>query len=134
MEVKKVLLDTNAYSSLLAGDEKVLKEIENSAIVYLSVFVIGELLTGFKGGSKEQENKKILTRFFEKPSVEIINATVETSEFFSHVKHQLKMKGSPIPINDVWIAAHVFETGSTLITFDSHFSKIPGIKLWDQLD
>lgn len=132
--MKKVLLDTNAYSSLLAGDEKVLKEIENSAIVYLSVFVIGELLTEFKGGSKEQENKKILTRFFEKPSVEIINATVETSEFFAHVKYQLKVKGSPIPINDVWIASHVFETGSTLITYDLHFSKIPGIKLWDQLD
>ncbi|MCZ7602867.1 MAG: type II toxin-antitoxin system VapC family toxin [Melioribacteraceae bacterium] len=131
--MKKVLLDTNAYSNLLAGDEKVLKEIENSDIVFFSVFVIGELLSGFKGGSKEQENKNILTRFFEKPSVEIINATIETSEFFAHVKHQLKMKGSPIPINDLWIAAHVFETGSTLITYDSHFRKIPSIKLWDRI-
>lgn len=132
--MKKVLLDTNAYSNLLAGDEKVLKEIEDSDIIYFSVIVIGELLSGFKGGSKEKQNKNILTRFFEKTSVEIINATIETSEFFAHIKHQLKMKGSPIPINDVWIAAHVFETGSTLITYDSHFSKVPGIKLWDQLD
>lgn len=131
--MKKVLLDTNAYSSLLSGDEKILHEIENSDIVYLSVFVIGELLSGFKGGSKEQENKNLLNRFLEKPPVEIINATTETSEFFAHIKNQLKKKGTPIPINDVWIAAHVFESGSTLVTYDKHFRKIPGIKLWDQL-
>lgn len=126
-------MDTNAYSSLLSGDEKILHEIENSDIVYLSVFVIGELLSGFKGGSKEQENKNLLNRFLEKPPVEIINATTETSEFFAHIKNQLKKKGTPIPINDVWIAAHVFESGSTLVTYDKHFRKIPGIKLWDQL-
>lgn len=131
--MKKVLLDTNAYSNFLAGDEKVLVEIENSDIVYLSVFVIGELLSGFKGGSKEQENKNLLNRFLGKSPVEIMNATKETSEFFAHIMYHLKKKGSPIPINDVWIAAHVFESGSTLITYDFHFKKIPGIKLWDNL-
>ena len=61
--MKNILLDTNAYTRLLTGDERVLETIAGAATVYMSVFVLGELFAGFAGGSKEKENKEILSRF-----------------------------------------------------------------------
>lgn len=131
--MKRILLDTNAYSKLLAGDEKVLSILAESDVVYMSIFVLGELYAGFKGGNKEQENKQLLKMFIQKPTVEILEATEETSQVFGQVKNDLKKAGTPLPINDVWIAAHTLESGSTLITYDIHFQEIPDLRLWEYL-
>lgn len=131
--MRKVLIDTNAYAKLLAGDKSVLEEINYSDMVYMSVFVLGELYAGFKSGNKERENMRLLRRFFDKSTVQVLNATNETSEIFGMIKSALKKKGKPIPINDVWIAAHTLETGSVLITYDKHFLHVAGIRLWDRL-
>ncbi len=55
----------------------------------------------------------------------------ETAEFYGQIVATLKRNGTPIPINDAWIAANTFETGSALVPYDRHFAKIPGILLWD---
>lgn len=99
----------------------------------MSIFVLGELHAGFAGGVKQRENKAILNRFLSKPSVKILNATAETAEVFGAVRNGLKQSGTPLPINDVWIAAHGIETGSVIVTFDQHFRKISGIRLWDHM-
>ena len=57
----------------------------------------------------------------------------ETAEIYSDIKMALKKKGTPIPLNDVWIAAHTVETGAKLITYDSHFLKVPGLRVWEKL-
>ncbi len=129
--MRKVLLDTNAYTNYLLGDEIILRALSQTDIVYMSVFVIAELYFGFKGGSKERKNKELLKQFLNKPSVEIINATVDTSDIFADIKYKLKKTGTPIPLNDVWIGAHAIETGAILITYDQHFDKIAGLRLWD---
>lgn len=131
--MKKILLDTSGYSNLLKGDVIVQTEIEEASTVYLSVIVIGELLTAFKNGVHEIRNKQLLEKFSSKPSVSIIPVTSETADIYAQVAHHLKKQGTPIPINDIWIGAHAIETGSKLITLDSHFSKIPGIRIWDKL-
>jgi len=128
--MKKILLDTNAYTRLLTGDEKVLETIADAATVYMSVFVLGELFAGFSGGSREKENREILNRFLMKPTVKILNATAETAEVFGLVKYNLKNAGTPIPINDAWIAAHAIGTGSEIVTYDAHFKNVPGLRLW----
>ena len=130
--MSRILLDTNAYSHLLRGEQDVLLALSEAYTVYLSIFVVGELYTGFKGGSKEIKNKEYLKRFMDKPSVEILQGTVETAEIFSEIKHQLKKIGKPIPLNDVWIAAHARQTGALLVTYDHHFSVIPGLRIWDK--
>jgi len=130
--MKKIVLDTNAYTRLLAGEEDVLDVIGTAETVYMSIFVLGELYAGFAGGTKERGNKDTLNRFLRKPSVKILNATSETAEVFGMVKQDLKKAGTPLPINDVWIAAHALETGSTLVTYDGHFKKIAGIRQWDK--
>jgi tRNA(fMet)-specific endonuclease VapC len=129
--VKKILLDTNAYTRLLAGDASVLHVISAAETVYMSVFVLGELHAGFSGGTKETENKDILRRFLVKPAVKILIATSETAEVFGYVKSRLKKVGTPLPINDVWIAAHALESGSVIITFDAHFKAVSGLRLWE---
>lgn len=128
--MKKVLLDTNAFSALFKGDNSVFDVIVESERVFVSIFVLGELFTGFKGGKKEKENRKILNDFLSKSSVRLIDATRETAEIFSEIKNKLRLTGTPVPINDIWIAAHVIETGSVLITFDKHFIKIAGLRIW----
>lgn len=125
-----VLMDTNAYSALMAGDENALNCIADADIVYISVFVIGELLSGFKMGTKESNNREILAKFLSKPTVRVLSATYDTSEFFASIKGALRKGGKPIPINDIWIAAHCMETGSMLITYDKHFLEIPGLLIW----
>jgi tRNA(fMet)-specific endonuclease VapC len=126
-----VLLDTNAYSHLMAGNQSVLTIISEADIVYMSVFVIGELLTGFKGGKHEQRNREILNHFLKKQTVKILSATMDTSEFFSDIKHTLRKAGKPLPINDIWIASHCLQSGSMIITFDAHFKEIPGLLVWN---
>lgn len=132
--MKKILLDTNAYTSYLTGDPAVLDALAEAQIIYLSIFVLGELYAGFKGGNREIENHKILRTFIHKPPVNILEANNETAEIFGKVKNGLKTAGTPLPINDVWIAAHAMETGSVIVTYDLHFSKVPGIRLWQGLD
>jgi tRNA(fMet)-specific endonuclease VapC len=107
--------------------------VASAEVVLMSIFVLGELYAGFLGGVKNRENLVILNRFLEKPSVKIFNATSETAEIFGAIKNTLKQAGTPLPINDVWIAAHGIESGSVIITYDAHFRLIPGIRLWDRI-
>ena len=129
--MKKIILDTNAYTRLLTGDENVLDVLSAAEIVYMSIFVIGELHAGFSLGSKARENRETLQNFLLKPSVKILNGTSETAVVFGSIKSNLMKAGTPIPINNVWIAAHGIETGSAVITYDKHFKKIAGLRLWE---
>lgn len=131
--MRKILLDTNVYVRFLRGDEKVLSYIAQADCVYMSVFVLGELFAGFKAGGREKENKQILEKFISKSTVSVLSATPETADVFGMIKDSLRKSGNPIPVNDVWIAAHAMETGSILVTYDGHFVVIPGLRLWDEL-
>ncbi len=128
--MKKISLDTNAYSALITGNETVLDALGEANEVYLSIFVIGELYYGFTNGSKEKRNREILNNFLKKETVKIIHTTIETAEIYGRLKTNLKKKGSPVPINDLWIASHAIETGSFLLTFDSNFKTIPEVLLY----
>lgn len=128
--MKNILLDTNCYSAYLTGDERVLNVLVEAESVYMSIFVLGELFAGFRGGSKIQQNLDYLKQFLAKKTVKILDATMETAEIFGDLKEKLKKNGSPIPINDVWIAAHALETSSVLITYDAHFQNITGLRRW----
>jgi tRNA(fMet)-specific endonuclease VapC len=133
LEVKKILLDTNAYSALLQGDEKVLEAMAKAETVYMSVFVMGELFAGFRGGNRFADNRQQLERFLERPHVALLPVGLDVADVFGSVKQQLKKQGMPIPINDVWIASHAMEIGAVLITYDRHFHHVAGLRVWDEL-
>lgn len=131
--MRKIILDANAYTRFLAGDEDVFQELSKAHIVWFSVIVLGEVYAGFKGGTKETENREILEKFLNKTSVELIGVSKETAEIFGELKYQLKKDGKPLPINDIWLAANAIETGSVLVTYDKHFLQISGLRLWHKL-
>ena len=131
--MKSIVLDTNAYTHYLRSDERVLQWLALADTVYVPVVVLGELYAGFKGGSKEKENRRLLEQFLAKNTVEVLDMTAETAEVFGHVKHLLKEAGTPIPVNDVWVASSAIETGSVLVSYDGHFRKVPGLRLWEYL-
>jgi tRNA(fMet)-specific endonuclease VapC len=130
MALKRVMLDTNAYSRLVTGDESVLEVLSEAETVYLSIFVLGELFAGFKGGQRERKNREQLKSFMDGPSVKLLFATDTTAEIFAGVKDSLKRRGKPLPMNDVWIATHALEAAATLITFDAHFAHVEGLQRW----
>lgn len=68
-------------------------------------------------------NRDYLERFLSKPTVQVLEASLETADIFGMLKDNLKSAGTPLPIKDIWIASHAIETGSVLVTYDRHFIK-----------
>lgn len=125
---RKVLLDTSAYSMLRLGHDQVREILENAEEVLISTIVIGELLYGYKNGSRYDSNKEILQQYLD-TGVIIKPVSIETADIYSDLFIALKQSGRPIPTNDVWIAAQSVESGSVLLTFDKHFQYIQGLRL-----
>jgi tRNA(fMet)-specific endonuclease VapC len=129
--MKKILLDTNAYTSFRGGDRAILSVLASADVVYLSIFVIGELLAGFAGGKRNSENRAQLDEFKSKSTVKVLAATEETAHIFASIKNNLKQAGTPVPVNDIWIASHALETGAAVVTHDKHFKAIGGLRIVD---
>ena len=129
--MKKILLDSDGYTSFLKGSKEIQKELETADKVFMSVIVLGELFAAFKKGKLESDNLKLLEKFLNKLTVEIIKVSKETAKVYANAKMELEKMGTPIPTNDLWIAAHVLETGSILITFDRHYENISNLRIWE---
>ena len=121
------ILDTNAYVQLKRGHEGAANLVRSSSQLHLSIIVLGELCFGFHDGSRRDENLAELDEFLAHPFVSIAYLTRTTADRFGRVASALKKAGTPIPTNDIWLAAQTLELGAELITFDSHFHHIPGL-------
>jgi tRNA(fMet)-specific endonuclease VapC len=129
----RTLIDTNAYSALMKGNEAVACFLDMAETVYLSVVVAGELLTGFRGGQQEKRNRSVLGDFIKRGGKTVVlPVSLATAERFALIKSSLKKRGTPIPLNDIWIAAQCLETGAVLLSLDSHFWHVDGLLLWEQ--
>ncbi len=123
----KILLDTNAYSALRRGHEAVVDAVRQSERVLFSSIVAGELLFGFRNGSRVDENTRALEDFLQDPFVRLLPVTWVTADLFGHISADLRKQGKPIPTNDIWIAAHAMEEGADLLSSDRHFENIGGL-------
>ena len=123
----KVLLDTDAYSAFMRGHEGVVAHVREAERVFLSAVVVGELLFGFRSGSRYERNRKTLDAFLTNPYVDLLPVTWTTAERFGRIAAALRAKGRPTPTNDIWIAAHAMETGADLLSFDEHYGQVDGI-------
>jgi tRNA(fMet)-specific endonuclease VapC len=123
----KLLLDTSAYSGFRRGVPSVVEKISGSDSVLISPVMLGELMYGFRKGSKFDQNMRMLRRFLEHEAVEVVPLGEVTADRYSRIVLQLKKDGSPIPVNDAWIAAQAMEHGAELLTSDRHFEKISGL-------
>jgi predicted nucleic acid-binding protein len=123
----KILLDTNAYSALKRGNPEVADRVRRAEEVILSVVVAGELLLGFRLGTRFRKNVAELEAFLDNPYVTLLPVTLTSADRFARIAAALRAKGRPIPTNDVWIAAHAMETGADLVSSDEHFGALDGL-------
>lgn len=130
MAVRDILIDTNVYTAFKRGMPSVVECFRNVDSIGLEVVVVGELLAGFKGGKYERRNQKELQSFIDSPRVRFLAHGWRTSEFYGVLFNRLKAAGTPIPANDIWIAAVAMEYGRTLCTLDKHFNVVEGVVLY----
>jgi tRNA(fMet)-specific endonuclease VapC len=120
----KLALDTNRYTDLCRGDAFVLETVEQAEEVWLPFVVVGELRAGFAAGSQEVRNEATLRRFLLKPGVGILYGDDQTTHHYANVYRQLRKQGTPIPTNDMWIAALVLQRNLLLCARDVHFDAL----------
>lgn len=128
--MRRLLLDTNAYSAIMKGHgDRILSAIDDANHIVFSTIVIGELHAGFREGNRLTQNVETLKEFLSDPLIEIKGISQETAEIFGELKYILKKQDTPLPLNDIWIAAQCVEHGAILATYDQHFKQIMGLRL-----
>jgi predicted nucleic acid-binding protein len=125
--VIRLCLDTSAYSRLMRGQPKLQERLEAADQILLPVTVLGEVYSGFQGGSRLAENLSLLAAFRSQPGVVIVDTTDNVAQRYAAIVATLKLQGTPIPTNDIWIAAAALENGGRMVAYDSHFTAVPGL-------
>ena len=124
--MKPLLLDTNVLIRFFRNDRKIADIISKFEKIVIPTVVLGEFKSGVDpltvGGKRQLE---VLDAFLDSLSVDIIPVTEDVSSAYARIFRTLKANGTPIPQNDIWIAACAMDTGATLISSDTHFAKIP---------
>ncbi|MCP3958533.1 MAG: type II toxin-antitoxin system VapC family toxin [bacterium] len=123
----RFMLDTNAYSALMGGHPEVAGRVRRASQILISAVVAGELLYGFRHGTRFEENSSRFTAFLDRPYVSLVPVTFTTADRFGRVSAALRRRGTLIPTNDIWIAAHAMETGADLLSSDRHFKRVDGL-------
>jgi len=125
--MSRILLDTSAYSAYTRGHPDLREPVRRASMVYLSVVTVGELLVGFLRGRRRRQNEMRLREFSAEPRVRVLHVDDETPAYYAAVRDYLWRQGTPIPVNDIWIAATAAQQGLRLLTLDRHFLRIPQV-------
>lgn len=120
-----VALDTNRYVDLCKGVGETVALLEEADAILLPFVVLGELRAGFVHGRHQAENERILRRFLSKAGVAVLFADEQTTHHYASVFRQLRKQGTPIPTNDMWLAALVLQHNLALHARDKHFDHLP---------
>jgi tRNA(fMet)-specific endonuclease VapC len=121
----RVALDTNRLTDLFQGDAKLADLLGECDEVWVPLIVLAEIKAGFYGGSQQHRNQNLLQSFLARPTAGILLPDRETGEHYARLFVQLKRAGTPVPDNDLWIAALALQHDLQLITRDKHFTLIP---------
>lgn len=124
MEVR-VALDTNRLTDLFQGDSRLVTLLSACDEIWIPFVVLAAMKAGFHGGTRRTHNEALLANLLGRKTVGILYAGRETTEQYARLFVLLKRAGTPIPDNDLWIAALCIEHDLALITRDAHFDKLP---------
>jgi len=112
---------------IMMGNLEIKEALQIAEEVFLTPIILGELMAGFAMGNKEKKNRALLDEFLDSSRVNVLHIDEETSERYSVIVFHLRVQGTPIPTNDLWIAASAMQHGLKVLTSDSHFLRIPQI-------
>jgi len=121
------LLDPNIVIALFAGEQIVLEHLGQADEIFIPSIVIGELNYGARKSSRVQDNLARIEQFTASNIVLACDAV--TTSYYGGVKDKLRLKGRPIPENDIWIAALALQHDLVLISRDEHFKEIDQLKV-----
>ena len=125
----RIALDTNRYVDLCKGLAGTVALLEAADEVVLPFVVLAELRAGFAHGRRTAENERLLRRFLLKDGVRVLYADDQTTHHYAAVYRQLRTQGTPIPTNDMWLAALVLQHNLVLHARDRHFDHLPQLAL-----
>jgi predicted nucleic acid-binding protein len=111
----------------MRGDGAVKEILQTVEAIYLNAIVLGELRAGFLRGRTRLKNEERLARFLASSRVSVVAVDEETAERYAVILDGLWTVGTPIPSNDIWIAASAMQYGLKVVTTDAHFLRVPQI-------
>lgn len=121
----RIAIDTNRYVDFARGVTEAVDAFRRADEILVPFVVLGELRAGFAGGTRTGQNEASLVRFLDSRRVGPVFADEETTHHYARLFHQLRRQGTPIPTNDLWIAALVVQHQAHLFARDSHFDQLP---------
>lgn len=123
----KCLLDTNIVIALFANEAAVKDNLARTDEVFIPSVVVGELCYGAYKSARAKENLSRIDDFAS--SSLVLGCDTETARVYGEIKNNLRLKGRPLPENDIWIAAIAVQHDLTLISRDAHFNEIENLKV-----
>jgi len=122
-----LLLDANAIISLFEGSDPELERVLcGTEELVVPVVAYAEVVAGTESGTKRAKATiDALSSLMSMPNTRLLPVSETTVRYYSKTYNLLKKNGTPIPTNDIWIAASTLEAGGVLFTHDRHFLKIP---------
>jgi tRNA(fMet)-specific endonuclease VapC len=121
----KRLLDTNIVVAFLTGDQQVQERLDAVTELLIPIVVLGELYYGAAHSGRPQENA-IMVETFARSCV-LLGIDVQTAQLYGLLKAEQRIKGRPIPENDLWVAACARQHNLVLVTRDRHFDRVAGL-------
>lgn len=126
----RLLIDTNAYSAVCRGEQRAVQIAKEASEFLVPFITLAELRAGFAVGLKARVNEKVLSQFLQQSHVSILFADTDTTFIYASLFAQLRSAGTPIPINDLWIASLALQHALPIFTYDEHFKKIPQLGIF----
>lgn len=120
-----MILDTNGLSALAEGEPTLDSILREAAHVAIPVIVLGEYRYGISHSRYRKHYERWLSEYLS--SFRILDVDERTTVFYSAVRTELKKAGTPIPSNDIWIAALCRQQSLPLLSRDRHFDAVRGI-------
>ena len=121
-----MILDTNGLSAFAEGDTALERVLRKAAQVAIPVIVLGEYRYGISQSRDRSRYEQWLSRYL--PKFRILDIDQRTTIAYAAVRMELKKAGTPIPSNDVWIAALSRQHSLPVVSRDRHFDAVPGLK------
>ncbi|MBC2699106.1 MAG: type II toxin-antitoxin system VapC family toxin [ANME-2 cluster archaeon] len=125
----RLAVDTNAVIAYREGISEVCTFIDEADVIILPVTVLGELLYGALNSAKTEKNEQVIQKFAAYSLVMQVDEAVAT--LYAKVRFNLKKNGTPIPENDIWVAAACLELEVPLLSRDGHFKHVEGLDVYN---
>ena len=122
--MNRLCLDTSAYSNFQRGHRRTVDFIDQADWIGVPNVVRGELWAGFLLGDRWERNAQALALFLDHTAVEALDVDSNVARIYGELFAELRRKGTPLPTNDIWIAATAIHAGASVLTFDTHFCEI----------